>query len=199
MRFATWEDKAEIEKICNDPVMRVWSEFTGIQPYRAEPYLVRPSRVILGEEGCFSLQCIDYGRYVLHADLLPTCRGHAAIQAGYEMLKMMFAETDCMEILTMMPVTIPQAKWIARCVGFKYVFRRERAWPNGNCDIEFYRMTLEDWCLSVPGEAIASWTIRMNDMVQAGNRQKAIEAYNRWARFAMYEQVEEVQLQGAGP
>jgi len=201
MRFATWEDKDQIEAICNSPLMRVWSSYEGIKPYNAEPYLFKPSRVIMGDEGIFSLLCIDPGRYVVHADLLPDHRGQEAINAAHEMLQMMFTQTDCMEILTMMPVVIPQSKWIARCVGFKYAFRRENLWPveESMCDIEFYRMTLEDWCLSIPGTAINSWTVRFNQMDQAGHRQKAIEAYNRWARFAMYEQVEEVQLSGASP
>lgn len=201
MRFADWADKDHIEAVCNSPIMRVWSQYDGIKPYSADQYLLKPSRVIVGDEGVFSLLCIDPGRYVVHADLLPDHRGQEAINASHEMIKMMFTETDCVELLTMMPETIPQAKWIARCLGFKYVFRREKSWPVGidKCDIEFYRMTLEDWCLSIPGPAITSWLIRIGEMEQAGHRQKAIEAYNRWARFAMYEQVEEVQLSGASP
>jgi hypothetical protein len=179
MRFATIADKERIEEICNDPLVRLWQTFDGLQPYKADQYLRDPSRVIIGEGGVFSLLRIDPGRYVVHADLLPEHRGQAAINAGKMVLEMMFCETDCVEMLAVIPCAIPQSKMYARCQGFKYAFRRESMWPAGRGlhDVEFYRLTLEDWMTSIPGPVQESVAFRAHQ-IAAFDRKKANEAYN---------------------
>lgn len=215
MRFATTADKERVEAIVNNPLLRVWNSFEGAPPCDAAKYLTAPSFTVLGDEGCFLALCIDPGRYVIHTNLLPHCRGADAVMAAFEALALAFIRTDAVELLTMCPATLPHAKMLARRMGFRHQFDRKALWPAGGerHDIGFYSLTLSDW---ISGGACGAVGERFHDrlhhelgadahpadpihdafvgaaveMVLAGNVSKGIDTYNRWARFALYEPVE---------
>jgi len=215
MRLATPADQARIEAICNDPLIRTWTAFEGAPLCNAAKYLTAPSFSVIGEEGCFLAQHLDTTRYVIHTNLLPEYRGEAAVIASKEALALAFLKTDATELLTMVPATIPHARLLARHMGFKLMFNRQRVWPAlGELHaMGFFSLSLDDWILS--GQCEASGQAfhhrlhgelgleshaadRVHDdyvgaaveMIRAGNVSKAIGTYNRWARFALYQPVE---------
>lgn len=214
MRIATPDDQPRIEAIVNDPLLRVWNSFDGAPLCDAAKYLAAPSFTLLGDEGCFLALCVDPGRYVIHTNLLPRCRGEAAVVASRDALAMAFLRTDAAELLTMVPATLPHARLLARRMGFRLLFERRAIWPAGGTrhDVGFYGLALADW---IAQGACAAAGTRFHDrlhgelgapahaddpvhdafvgaaveMVLAGNVAKGIDTYNRWARFALYEPV----------
>jgi len=214
MRFATLADREQVEAVVNDPRLRLWNSFDGAPLCDARKYLTAPSFAVLGDEGCFLARCIDPGRYVIHTNLLPHCRGADAIQAAQEALALAFLRTDARELLTMCPATAPQAKWMARRMGFQHLFDRARVWPSGGVlqGMGFYSLSLDEWVMAghcaaagnafharLHGELGApahphdpvhdAYVGAAVEMVRAGLVDKAIDTYNRWARFAMYQPV----------
>lgn len=215
MKIASLSDKALIEEICNDPRLRVWTSFDGAPPCDATKYLTKPSFSVVGTEGCFLALCLDAGRYVIHTNLLPHCRGEDAVKVAHEALRIAFIQTDATELLTMVPVTMPHAKLMARRMGLRHLFDRNALWPVGNERVAmgFYSLTLADWIVTGACAAAGQWfhdqlqdATHPDDpvhdafvgaaveMVKAGQPVKAIETYNRWARFALYEPAKIVSL-----
>lgn len=213
MRLATMADKDRIEEICNDPVLRVWTAFDGAPPCEATKYLTAPSFSVIDERGCFLALNLDPGRYVIHTNLVPDCRGQDAEHACDEALSVAFIKTDATELLTMVPASVPQAKVMARRMGFRHLFGRPALWPAGGVrhDVGFYGLTLSDWIARGSCADKGRWFHeRMHElradshpadpvhdafvgaavaMIVAGNVSKAVETYNRWARFALYQPV----------
>lgn len=213
MRFATLADKALIESICNHPEIRLWTACDGAPLCDAAKYLLRPSFTVVDERGCFLALCIDHTRYVIHTNLLPNCRGDEAVRAAHEALTMAFIETDATELLTMVPATLPHAKSMARRMGFRHQFDRNGLWPVDGVRqaMGFYSMTLADWiamghlieqgkwfherlnhesAVDHPDDPIHDAFVGAAvEMVRHNNIKKAIDIYNRWARFALYEQI----------
>lgn len=215
MRLATMADRQRIEEICNDPLIRVWTACDGAPPCDAEKYLVPPSYTLMDERGCFLGLNIGPGSYVFHTNLLPTCRGFdSAPKAAAEALRVAFLQTDTQELLTMVPGNMPHVKMMARLMGFKHQFDRQALWPaNGvKHDMGFYRLSLDEWILSgacqatgeafherlhhelnLPGhaqnKAHDAYVGAVAEMILVGNVSKAVETYNRWARFAMYKTI----------
>jgi hypothetical protein len=147
MRIATFADKARVEEICNDPLIRTWTAFDGAPPCDATQYLTKGSFTVLLDDGCFLAHRIEPGRYIIHTNLLPTCRGQDAVEAARQALAMAFVQTDAIELLTMVPATIPHAKLLARRMGFRHLFDRAAIWPalGSMHDMGFYSLTIDDW------------------------------------------------------
>jgi hypothetical protein len=130
----------------------------------------------------------------------------------------MFAATDCLEIVTKVPVTNRPADMMARRVGFREAFRRPGAWEDGS-DIAYFALTLDDWRakdeaalsegrafhamleaakISAGSEGPTHPDDDAHDraagaammMARAGNYRKAVWSYCRWARFAGYQPIE---------
>lgn len=214
MRLATIADKPRIEEICNDPLIRVWTAFDGAPACNATRYLTEPSFSVLGDDGCFLAHNIDPTRYVIHTNLLPSCRGERAVEASKKALALAFLTTDASELLTMVPATIPHARLLARQMGFRYLFTRRAVWPalGEMHNMGFFSLTLDDWILSgncvstgedfhqrlhvelgAPAHAADpahdAYVGAAVEMVLAGQVDKAIAIYNRWAKFALYQPV----------
>lgn len=215
MRFATLADKGLIESICNDPLIRTWTAFQGAPLCDAAKYLTAPSFAVVGEQGCFLAHHLDGTRYVIHTNLLPEFRGERAVEASKEALALAFLKTDATELLTMVPATIPHARLLARQMGFRLLFNRQNVWPvEGKWfSMGFFSLSLDDWIRS--GACVTSgksFHMRLHDeihaashpeddvhnayvgaaleMVTSGNVHKAVETYNRWAKFALYKTID---------
>jgi len=125
-----------------------------------------------------------------------------------------FIQTDAQELLTMVPGNMPHARLLARRMGFRHLFDRKSMWPAAGLwhDMAFYAMSLPDWAATGPCAAAGRrFHQRLHhelgahahaedavhdafvgvavEMILAGNVMKAIDTYNRWARFALYEPV----------
>lgn len=216
MRFATLADQAAVEAICNDPSIRPWTAPEGAAPCSAVGYLTNPSFAVLAEgEGCWLARYLGANRYVIHTNLLPHARGARAVELARQALAMAFVKTTAVELLTMVPGNLPHARMLARRMGFRHVFDRPAIWPVGEqtFDMEFYSLTIEDWvCSGACEKAGERFHARLHEltgeathgkdpvhdafvgaaieMLLSGNIRKAVETYNRWAVFAMYQPVD---------
>lgn len=220
MRLATISDKARIEEICNDPVIRVWTAFEGAPLCNATPYLTAPSFAVLGENGCFLAHNVEPARYIIHTNLLPNCRGERAVEASKQALAIAFLQTDATELLTGIPTVIPHARLLARRMGFQLLFNRQSIWPAlGELHaMGFYAMTIDEWIRSGVCESVGrEFHERLHSvfhqpphreeaihnayvgaavaMVRNGQAEKAVQVFNRWARFAMYEPISILSLE----
>lgn len=211
MRLATQADDAQLEAICNEPSIRSWAA-DGAPSFSASQ-IVAPSFAVIGEEGCFIAACIERSRYVVHTSILPAFRGERAEIASEQALKVAFCETDALELETLTPATIPQARLFARQMGFRYRFTRERLWPwHGDLhNVGFFSMTVLDWALTGAckrtgqefhtrlkqygqdshhedpvHDAIVGAAV---EMVKADRPDKGVAFYNYWARAAGYRQI----------
>lgn len=210
MRLATFADKAFIQSIINDPLLTTWTAFDGATGCDAAYFLTIPSFAVVGEEGVFLAQNIGRGRYVVHTNLLPECRGAAALRAARDALRIAFLQTDCTELVSMVPANLPQALWFATAMGMKKAFTRKAMWPAAGMffDMTFVEMSIDDWIRTGACAEKGKWFHDRLDrrthgedpihdayvgaaveMVLAGRVHKGVLAYNRWAAFALYEQI----------
>lgn len=214
MRLATPADAAYVEACVMNPLNRTWI-VNCVNPddtmkLAASVYLTPPSFSVVGEEGCFLAHCIGPGRHVVHTNLLPGCRGTSALRAAIEAKRIAFLETDCVELVSVVPGYMPHALWFAKMMGMKVQFERKAVWEmmDKRWDLTFVGMTIDDWVLSGECKEKGQWfhdklgeTNHREDpvhdcyvgtavqMIAAGNVHKAIAIYNRWAAFALYEQI----------
>lgn len=212
MRLATYLDKARLEAIITDPVLRTWTAFEGADPgCDANRYLTVPSFAVIGDEGCFLAHCIGKGRYVVHTNLLPTCRGTEALRAAREALRIAFLTTDCLELVSMVPGNMPHVLAFAKLMGMRTAFTRSGIWPAAGMlwGMTFLELTIDDWIRTGVCKEKGQWFHRYLgdnshaedsihdayvgatvEMIEANRARKAVKVYNRWAKLALYEPIE---------
>lgn len=163
------------------------------------------------ETGGWVCDQLETGRYEVHTLFLPGSRNvreKAAIA-----LRHMFCATDALELVTKVPNDLPHALKLAYDMGFKPAFTRERAWQraNGMVGMSYLRMTIDDWAqgnkeLEALGhefhEKLGEHQTHDDDHIHdqyvglgvacalAGQPGKGVWLYNRWARFAGYQEME---------
>lgn len=211
MRKATIEDKELVESICNHPEIRKWTACNGAPPMNADKYFHSLSFAYLVDGGVFLMVHVGSGKYVVHTNLLPSLRGKEALRVTKKAIEFAFIGTDCNELLTMVPVNNPQAKWFAEACGFKYKFTRKDIWPVRAIkhDMEFFKLDINDWILQGHNkkrgiefhDELHKLTNKENhvedpvhdcyvgstvEMLLHGQVDKALHFYNLWARFALY-------------
>jgi hypothetical protein len=212
MRFATMKDRALIESICSHPDVLPWIVHDRSSALNVGSYLQAPHKVVLVDDGVFIAARAAPEQYAVHTCLLPGLRGAKALRSAGAALDMFFSSTDCETLTTMVPVHNRQAAWFARAMGFKYQFTRRAIWPLGgrSVDVEFFKLTIDDWALQgsciEPGQQfhaklhafLSELKVHPDDkvhdayvgaavaLIRAGQVDKAISFYNRWARFALY-------------
>lgn len=164
--------------------------------------------------GGWVLQPLMPGVYELHTLFLPEARGKAYFQAAREALRMVFSETDCLEILTKCPDDNGGARMAARLMGFRERFRREDAWAPG-VGISYQALTIDDWYIRDPEcktlgvtfhDALEAAKLKVGAtspihpeddahdqavgacclMIRGGQIAKGVAFLNRWSIFAGY-------------
>lgn len=201
MRIA--ESPAFLQGIANDP--RVFPavsvpdmasiDFTGAWP------------ACIGVEfdtGGWVFHRSEPGVYEVHTLFLPKSR--QVREKAREAALFMFTCTDAVELLTKVPADLPHAKALALASGFRFIYRRREAWPRegGAVDVDYFRMTLDEWIVGNPileglghwfhdqlGEAKDHADCPVHDayagFAMVCGRQdrtaKGAAVYNRWARF----------------
>lgn len=216
MRIATLEDRAWIEMVCNDPLMRMWiTSDVPTPPCNALQYLTAPSFSVVGEEGCFLGKWLEPARFAVHTHILPQWRGAQAVRAAREALAIAFLQTEAAELVTMVPAFIPQALLLARAAGFEKRFTRRDLWPlDGKLfEVDFLSLSIDDWILQGHcSETGRAFHARLHDelgqpshhadpvhdayvgaaveMIRHHQPRKAVAVYNRWSRFAGYQPVQ---------
>jgi len=151
--------------------------------------------------------------YEVHTLFLPRSRGvreAAAAAAHY-----MFTGTDCTELVTKVPDDLPHALSLARSMGFTDRFRRAAAWPRqaGAVGVTYLGLALDDWARVGGRDYLAERGAWLHDALgdekthdddpvhdvyvglgvacaEAGQAEKGLWLYNRWAALAGYRPLE---------
>lgn len=174
--------------------------------------VVSDTRNVLLEapSGFFLFHWHEPGTYEVHTQFLPEGRGKNAFLAAQEAAHFMFTKTDCVEILTKVPVENVAAKQLTTAMGFTQLFTGSK-WKGK--PVEFFRLGIEEWMATAPrlverGEWFHHELSRQGaeadheddsvhdryvgaavEMILAGQAGKGVVYYNRWARFYGYETI----------
>lgn len=167
-------------------------------------------------EGGYLLERAQPGLYLAHTLALPSARGRPMLELMRDGFAYLFLETDAVEVTTFVPDGNPAADRWSDIAGFRETFRREAFFPYGSDEEivggSFRSLKYEDWVLrhkpnTEAGEQFhdllhatsASLGTHPDDPVhdafvgatilgvRAGNIQKAVALFNRWAVQAMYQ------------
>lgn len=171
------------------------------------------------EGGGFIALALGAGIYDVHTLTLAGARGAVASEVAEQAQNWMFAHTDCVELVTRVPASNKAAAAFATAHGFREKFQRSAAWPSVPPeDVTYYGLTIDVWAQrSVAAgqaghdfhDAVEAAKIEQGSqrdvhdddrahnhaagaaylMVAAGNCQKGVEFYNRWASQAGYARI----------
>lgn len=201
----------KVNEIINHPEV-----FPHVTPYKVDKIdvtnivLDTNNIVYIGDNGCFIFIKHDEDRYEVHSQFTPEGRGKKAVIAARECSKDMFLGTECLELVTKVPVDNKAAKGLALLMGFEKQFHRDKAW--GDMGVDYYSLSFEKW-LSMNRwlEKSGEWfhkqlgeehvlhdhdpehDLRVGaavEMCKLGLPFKAEWLYNRWAKFAGYSEIE---------
>ncbi|WP_155847994.1 hypothetical protein [Asticcacaulis benevestitus] len=89
----------------------------------------------------------EQGIYECHTLFLPEYRGTKAFAAAREAASFMFTKTDCLEILTKVPLSNRPAAMMVRHLGYIERFSRKSAFngPAGQCDVRYFAYSIDQW------------------------------------------------------
>lgn len=225
-RLATVADHAIMTSIVMHPAVRMWNahdgapafdpaRFTGSDGNSFAVIVARPSAIVGDPElavGCFLAFAIERGAYTVHTNMLPTCRGGAALDAAAAALELAFLGTDAEYLTTVVPEDNPRALWFAHAMGFRDSFKRRQAWLHlgHKHDVQHLRMDIDDWIqrltmvefgqrfhqvLQEKGAHVEHAADAVHDayvgaawaMTAADRIGKGMAVYNRYARSAGYQ------------
>lgn len=209
------ENLAEIQAIAHHPEVVVDTHPDGAPLADLAPYMKRPHLALVGEGGCFLLANLGPGHYEVHTNFVPEARGRNALTEGARGIAFMFTATDCVEILTKVPVCNRRALLYARMQGFHHRFTRRGVWLKGGVahDMDYLSLRIDEWVLEGhdrkrgqafheklhahhPGHADDpvhdAYVGAAITLVAAGSHDKGIALYNRWAAFAGYLPVRKI-------
>lgn len=151
-------DPAVFDRVANHPDVRPWLGGSGELSFAAT--LSDPANIALCcDAGGWLLTRHESGVYEAHSLFLPgTADVPAMAMAGFEYL---FTATDCVEVVSKVPLANRPALGLANAVGLREKFRRPDAWPTpdgGACDVSYRALTLEGWSQRAAGlEAHGEW------------------------------------------
>lgn len=203
-------DPAFLNRVCNHPEVHPWLGKDGEIDVTAT-LLDIDNFALVTDGGGFILMQHEPGIYEGHSQFLPEGR-RGTVRAVLAMLDYMFVRTDCHTILTQVPDNNLAAQALARKGPWREFFRREDT-PRG--PTSFMGVTIDEWAqwnpeLETDGhwfhdsleaakkEKGSSLPDHPHDpaheravgasvrMIRAGNIDKGIGLYNRWANFAGY-------------
>lgn len=217
-------DATRLNKIINTPEIFKWVKLPNQDHIDTTKILQNLNNfaLMMNEGGSLFIQQ-EPGIYEVHNNYLPTIRGSICLGLIKNALKYMFIHTDCMKVLSKIPVNNEAAKGMARLLHAQLMFTRKNAWPISETeaiDIEYYELTYQDWLDSHNKldamesgkwfhervESLSANTVQHDEcnthdmyvgvaveMILAGNVDKGVILYNQWARFAGYQPIEIVQ------
>ena len=146
-------DATEINAIFNDPSVFEQVAIPGADPLDVSPLLDNPQNIFLiTEGGAISFAWHDVHSYQVHTGFIRGFRGSHAIRASRAAYRWMFTQTDCVELLTLVPGNNPAAAMFCRLVGATHEFDRKGVWPgkDGPVDMGFWSLRYDDWLRKTP-------------------------------------------------
>lgn len=208
-------DATRINKIVNHPEVFKYVAIFGQTEFDLSQLVNEMENYFLlcDEGGCFFTP-YETGVYEVHTQFLPTMRGVEALKVMKEAFRYMFVNTDCMKILTKIPANNQPAIGIAKLLKAKFEFNRSNVWfgiDGEAVNMNYYSLHFDEWLkdncahyfdlgkdfhakldnkLNEPNheeDVIHNINVGITaEMIFAGNVDKAIFLYNRWAKFAGY-------------
>lgn len=208
-----------VNSIVNHPEVFKFVSVPSQDYINTAPLVESEDNVVIGfDGGCFIFVMLEPGLYEVHSQFLPTHRGKYALRCAREAVEEMFLSTECMEIVTKVPEHNLAAKGLTDLMGFDLEFVRPKSYPTdaGMVDCAFYSLTYAKWAKRAKMDSVGKWfhdgleseKIRLGiqdqhddddehdnrvgiaiRMAQRGQPVKAEWLYNRWAKFAGYEQI----------
>lgn len=109
--------------------------------------------LLTGQHGAILFQCLQPGLYEAHSIAVPEGRGPWMLSFTRAALHWMFARSDAVELVTRCPQGNIGALALAKRIGGKFWFRREKGWVVNNDPVpaDIYRLTVQDWMETAPG------------------------------------------------
>lgn len=183
-----------------------------VTPVIANPMNV----LLMTEGGGIIFAQQEGGIYDVHTAFLEKHRGRHAIRASLEAYRWMFTHTDCMVLQTRVPRFNKAAEKFCRIVGATFEFCRPRTWASEPpSDQSYWSLKYDDWVRRCPDVVVSGCTFHQRldeefarhkalhdnhpdeechdryvgacaETIYAGQPEKAVILYNRWAMFAGY-------------
>jgi hypothetical protein len=205
-------DAAEYERIFRHPSVVADVLQPGDEPVDLAPILDNPANVgFLFDGCCFLADSVEPHIYELRSAALPEADFEYTLAAAITVIRWMFFASPALELLTRVVHGNREGKELVAKLGFSHEFRREGVWKSksGPRSIDYFALRYPDWVkqqtwLRTSGEwfhSLAGHHADDRDPVRdtyigaavetllAGQSDKAVALYNRWARFAGYEPI----------
>lgn len=210
-------DPAFLNSVARDCAGQLGGE-TDLAPLVSNPL----NYTFVNDHGGFIFHYLGGQQYELHTLFRPGGRGRDALLSAAWAFRYLFTRTDGLEIVTKAAATNPAADFMARRAGFRELFRRAQAYADGS-DLTYFTLSFDEWrgldatlvdeghafhemieaAKATQGSALPTHPDdEAHDraagasalMAKAGQHQKAVWTYNRWALFAGYQTIELIAL-----
>lgn len=206
-----------INRFLNHPEVFPWVSGGRPAPLDATQVVADPNNVVLCcDWGGVVFAKLRLGFFEAHTAVLPEGRGGGTLALGRAALEWMFSRTDAVEILTRVPRGNVAGSAAMRAMGVPVWFTTQPIWPtpSGPVPMGVYRLHLFDWivlereALGRAGElfhvklaAAGGLADHPDDpvhdahvgaaigMIEGGQAEKGVTAYNLWATMAGYGQI----------
>lgn len=126
----------------------------GMEPLDFGPLFADPrNHAFADARGGFFFHGLAGGRYELHTVFGPAVRGRAALDLAANVIRRMFVETDCLEIVTRVPGNLRHAGLMARKAGFRERWTMAKGWPGPDGErvsLRLFGLILDDWAQQDP-------------------------------------------------
>lgn len=151
-------DAGEVNAIVNHPSVRGWVSSVGDGFIDMTPQLAEPTTLALrGDHGVVICYRYDVGIYECHIAVLPAGRGAWCKGFVRDCAKVMFLQTDCVEILARIPAPHFSVKRLALDMGFRHQFDTlpTCSFRDRKVVAHIYALSLTDWAKSASDVAEA--------------------------------------------
>jgi hypothetical protein len=206
-------DATEINPIVNHPEVFPRVAEWGSNPIDLAALIADHRNVMLmGIGGGIFFHFLDIGLYEAHTAFLPEHHGLETLDFARDAITWMMTNTDCIELVTKVPVFNRPAMTFTLAAGLTFDFERQDAWngPDGRCGVRYYSMSYQRWAANAAGlvdigakfhvklHAECSGDEHPDDLAHdqhvgaaiaaamGGQVDKAIVFYNRWGARAGY-------------
>lgn len=139
---------SRLNTVANHPDVRPW--LGGKGELDLSLTLADPQNVsLVTDSGGFICLRKDVGLYDVHSLFFPDRPKRETVQAMRDGLAFMFAETDCVELVTQVPSNNPAAAGLAALGHFTPRFTQASVWPvpDGALDVTWFGLDLWTWAM----------------------------------------------------
>jgi hypothetical protein len=216
MRIATEADAGYMTSVMEQIIGETWPDGDH-PPFDPLVFMTPPNFTLIVDGGWFGLIGHGLARLEVHTVFERRNMGRNAVRGAREAQRYLFIETNTYELITRVPGYNPVAKHLAEMMGFRTLFTRPNVWKKGGIPyaMDYLQLTVDDWILTGEcrrsGEAfhkLVHTTLPHHEhhepdpvhdcyvgaaieMALAGNVDKSILFYNRYAAWAQYRTIVE--------